>query len=84
MRKRMSMIASVKMLWKLSNTMQISHSTFCFFNLAVHTKCVLNWGKKKQWLRKVSIGTEWSHNKDVFIMFPMPRAGQTLMGIKSN
>ena len=83
MRKRMSMIASVKMLWKLSNIMQIGHSTFCFFNLAVYTKCMLNWGKKKQRLRKVSIGTEWLHYKDVFIMFPMPSARQTLMGIKS-
>lgn len=40
MRKKMPMNPSVKMLWKLSNIMQVGHSTFCFFNLAIHTKCI--------------------------------------------
>lgn len=43
---------------------------------------LLNWGKKKQRLRQVSIGTEWLHNKDVFIMFPMPNARVNLNGDK--
>lgn len=38
--------------------------------------------KTKQQLRQVSIGTEWLHNKEVFIMFPMPNARANLNGYK--
>ena len=64
------------------------HANRAFYLLRLqssHThKMYVELGEKntKQQLRQVSIGTEWLHNKEVFIMFPMPNARANLNGYK--